>query len=495
MDLSKNGKEETSSSEGGATNKMDKNKEGIWSSILTEVVSAESTKLPSDKQVVVLGNNQTGKTTLIAKLQGNEDPKKGSGLEYAHILVRDEYRDATTRLSVWMLDGDPAHAHLLQYALGPESVANTALMLTVAMTTPWDVLDQLHAWAAVIQDHVDSLNLSADTVRERQHKVQRRWQEYMEPGDELDAASPAKRHSQHLPEDEDVLLPLGENTLTRNLGMDVIVVVTKTDYMATLETDHDYKDEHLDFIQQYVRKFCLQYGAALFYTSVKEDKNCDLLYKYLVHRIYGFPFRTPALVVEKDAVFIPAGWDNDKKISILYENMHSIHPEDYYTAVISRPAIKKTLVKDAELQAEDEQTFLSRQQQQLLAGGVASPGPGGGGPSRQDTPSRVAAANAVQKTPERRVAGSPSIANNTSSGKKLDAGKPGAGVTSEGVLANFFNSLLNKKAGSPGMNKSTDSPDTSLARSDAAAELDRLTRSKKTSTPVKAADAAPDTDC
>ena len=75
---------------------------------------------------------------------------------------------------------------------------------------------------------------------------------------------------------------------------------------------------------------------------MKEDKNCDLLYKYLVHRIYHFPFKvigeallsvyiccnlsfymqTPALVVEKDAVFIPAGWDNDKKIAILYENMH-----------------------------------------------------------------------------------------------------------------------------------------------------------------------------
>ena len=95
-----------------------------------------------------------------------------------------------------------------------------------------------------------------------------------------------------------------------------------------------------------VRKFCLQYGASLFYTSVKEDKNCDLLYKYLVHRIYHFPFKvtlankhgrlteylqinfinlqTPALVVEKDAVFIPAGWDNDKKIAILYENMHRL---------------------------------------------------------------------------------------------------------------------------------------------------------------------------
>lgn len=40
-----------------------------------------------------MGNNETGKTTLIAKLQGVEDPKKGSALEYAYIDVRDEYRD------------------------------------------------------------------------------------------------------------------------------------------------------------------------------------------------------------------------------------------------------------------------------------------------------------------------------------------------------------------------------------------------------------------
>ena len=47
--------------------------------------------------------------------------------------------------------------------------------------------------------------------------------------------------------------------------------------------------------------------------------------------------QTPALVVEKDAVFIPAGWDNNKKIAILYENMHSVRPDQYYTDVIARP--------------------------------------------------------------------------------------------------------------------------------------------------------------
>lgn len=120
--------------------------------------------------------------------------------------------------------------------------------------------------------------------------------------------------------------------------------------MADLERDFDYKEEHFDFIQKFVRKFCLQFGASLFYTSVKEDKNCDLLYKFLVYRIYDFPFKTPALVVEKDAVFMwdfywktvplnqywlslffyyfsPAGWDNEKKIAILHENMHSVKPD------------------------------------------------------------------------------------------------------------------------------------------------------------------------
>lgn len=43
------------------------------------------------------GDKESGKTTLIAKIQGNEDPKKGAGLEYHYIDVRDEYRDGKQR--------------------------------------------------------------------------------------------------------------------------------------------------------------------------------------------------------------------------------------------------------------------------------------------------------------------------------------------------------------------------------------------------------------
>jgi len=473
--------------------------ENLWSSLLSEVQTSRSSQLPSSKNLLVLGDRESGKTTLIAKLQGNEDPKKGHGLEYGYIDVRDEYRDDHTRLSHWILDGDPAHANLLNFALTENNYEDTTVVIAVSMTTPWNIMDQLQNWASLLQDHIDKLKLTAEQVKRYQHNTGRRWQHYVEPGDELESSSPTKRQSRGVmdqPVEED-LEALPEGVLTRNLGLDLIVVVTKTDYMISLEKDYDYKDEHFDFIQQAVRKLCLQYGASLFYTSVKEDKNCDLLYKYLVHRIYHFPFKTPALVVEKDAVFIPAGWDGIKKISILYENMHSVRPDQYYTDVIARPMTglgrKPTAIREVEIVAEEEQQFLARQQQYLSQGLPAAAVAG------QIPPG-------VQKTPDRKVMGSPGVQG---SPKKMDqtTGKQVGATTSEGVLANFFNSLLSKKSGqlpgAPGAISPAGIPKTgttpppddykAAVRSDAAAELDRLTRNQKKSvSATNSTDGAPD---
>ena len=53
---------------------------------------------------VYSGDNECGKTTLIAKLQGVEEPKKGIGLEYYYLNVKDEYRDGKiSDLFLWFL--------------------------------------------------------------------------------------------------------------------------------------------------------------------------------------------------------------------------------------------------------------------------------------------------------------------------------------------------------------------------------------------------------
>ena len=68
-------------------------------SVLSEVQTSRSSQLPASKNLLVLGDKESGKTTLVAKLQGNEDPKKGAGLEYGYIDVRDEYREGKLSLT------------------------------------------------------------------------------------------------------------------------------------------------------------------------------------------------------------------------------------------------------------------------------------------------------------------------------------------------------------------------------------------------------------
>ena len=160
--------------------------ENLWSSLLGEVQTSRSSQLPSSKSLLVLGDKESGKTTLIAKLQGNEDPKKGSGLEYGYIDVRDEYRDDHTRLSHWILDGDTSHANLLNFALTEknyegndideslddiiDNVTDTTVVINVSMTTPWYIMDQLQNWASLLQDHIDKLPLTSEQMMEFQKK-------------------------------------------------------------------------------------------------------------------------------------------------------------------------------------------------------------------------------------------------------------------------------------------------------------------------------------
>merc|ERR1719508_310643 len=250
-----------------------------------------------------------------------------------------------------VLDGDVAHVNLLKFALTEENYVDTTVLVCASMATPWSIIDQLNKWIGVLQDHIDTLKLTPDQVKEYRQKKLSNWESYAEPGLDFSGfpsrfpgsgnplGSPTHEQFQmtDLSPQEEKSLDLFDGVLSRNIGLDVVVVLTKTDYMTQLEAEHGLTDQHFDFLQQAVRKFCLTYGASLFYTSVKEDKNCDLLYKYLVHTSYGFPLTTPALVVERDALFVPAGWDSTSKISILHENLFKFTPDQNFGEVIKSP--------------------------------------------------------------------------------------------------------------------------------------------------------------
>lgn len=377
--------------------------------------------------MLVLGDNETGKTTLIAKLAGLENPKKGSGLEYNFIEIRDEYRDDSTKLGAWILDGDLRHVELLNFALTEPNFENSCCMLLASMSQPWNIMNSLETWANVLEKHIESLDIKPAKLKQCKQKILFKFLNYVSSNDEVESKLVAgvnkmdKSKSSSFEEQPDyneepltgtITSPseLSGNTLSRNLGIEVMVVITKTDHISVLEKEYDYTEETFDFIQQAIRKFCLQFGASLFYVSSKVNKNCDLLHKYLAHRIYDLPFKAQASVVERDAIFVPAGWDNEKKISILYDNIRSANPDDDYNDFILERVNAGLAQKDIEVEVESDQDFLLRMQCDL-GKQIQAPIPSAPSPIQP----RQNLTNTIDTQP-----------------------------SGEGVLQNFFNSLLHK---------------------------------------------------
>ncbi|EDV29764.1 uncharacterized protein TRIADDRAFT_52490 [Trichoplax adhaerens] len=421
--------------------------EDLWSAILGEVLDASKTKLSGNKSVLVVGHDGSGKSTLISRMKNIEEKEKYhcSGLDYRYIDVDDEDSDEIYRFGVWILHGNAEHKSLLKFAINNDNLRDTAVVLVVDLSRPWEVMSCLTGWTKVLKEHMQSLNIDKNVIEEMKSNIVNQFQGYSEVADDADKS---------LKEEEKVYLPLGED------------------------------------------------GATLAYTTLKEKKNVDILLRYLLHRLYGFSFKYPASVVEKDTIFIPSGWDTMKKIGILYEHMKYFSPDDAYEERIIKPPSTKAISESVQVVAEDDQIFLSKQQSIL---GVAKPSvasllnrpPLGaaavGGVSAATSTAITNAATAgnnsadtVGSTIAAKVASAASISpraggqsprtNLSSAAPKVplaigstagattnktalsalmkkpgDTAKAGAAAgSSEGVLANFFSSLLNKKSGAGG---------------------------------------------
>ncbi|KAI6653846.1 Cytoplasmic dynein 1 light intermediate chain 2 [Oopsacas minuta] len=284
----------------------------LWTSIL-ENVSKSSTHMPESKNVILLGTENSGKNSLIEKLIQRKKRefalpqlKQKNALSFNHMPAVDEAtEDLLAQMAFWNVSGHGDLKNAFQFILRSDNLSKSLVMILVDMSEPWTILESLEKWTALISSFIDSLGIDPRKLKDLEEKVVHDYQTYSDPvdsnlrnvspgGQQIGSSSPSGR----------VLLPLGDNVLTNNIGIPLIVLVTKTDVMTDLEKDFDYKDEHFDFIQQKIRNFCLRHGAALFYTSVKEDKNISLLYQYIVHKMYRLPFPYTASVVDRDSIFM-----------------------------------------------------------------------------------------------------------------------------------------------------------------------------------------------
>ena len=414
------------------------------------------------------GDQGSGKSSLTSKLRsfgGKEgELKKAGGLQYTILDVQNE--DENIRLGTWLLNGDSYYGNLLQYVVTKESVKNLTVLMCVDMSKPWNIIENLEHWYQKLHMHLHSLNLSAKELNEMERKIQKDFDNYykeMESGDEkVNTAD----------NDNDTAI-LEENVLANNIGIPIIVAITKSDHITTLEKENDYREEHFDFIQKHIRKFCLKSGAAVIYTSSKEGSNTALLYKYLNYQVYGIKMKVVPQLVEKDTIFIPMGWDNESKIAIIDEHIKTFSPDDPYKDHIVKPVVSKPTNQEKEIVAEDEQAFLEVQLSALSK--VPTTAPAMARP-QQSGEHRVSPRGANVSPGQRPGA---RLATPQAKGK-MEATKAAGESSSETVLANFFNSLLSKNTTGK-MNKSSTAAVAN--RSDVQAELERM--SKKTPTVKK----------
>jgi dynein light intermediate chain 1 len=150
-------------------------------------------------------------------------------------------------------------------------------------------------------------------------------------------------------------LPLKEGVLKTNFGIPLVFLVNKSDIVSQTGERKRF-DEDSDFILKHIRSLALSYGATIIYVSTKQNINLNVLYEYILHRIYKFEFRHKPNTNDKDSYFIPAGYDSltilkncdhQNELSLLYEDRVPI-------------AKSKNIINEEEIVCEDVNVFLKR---------------------------------------------------------------------------------------------------------------------------------------
>ncbi|KIY52323.1 hypothetical protein FISHEDRAFT_35371 [Fistulina hepatica ATCC 64428] len=333
----------------------------LWSSILNSVSSSRS--IPS-KSIIVLGERQTGKSTITNALlqktvddpQENDQHRIDFAVGYGFADVKDEGdEDTLARLSVYTIpSSNPAYTALLPHFTPPTtSLPHCLAMIALDWTRPWTFIDDLETWLTWLEQWAKGDGMSRDleiSKEENRERLQSHLQHYSEP--ETNPLPTTSTLS------STTLLPLGPGTFTHNSsGIPIIVVCTKADL---IDEGHDLVagasgmggmvkgtggewEERTDGVMQILRTICLKYGAALFYTT-KEPSTLHIVRRYALHMLFlppassvsstlptststetvtsirnPFPFTHKPNTLDRDHIVIPAGWDSWGKINILRE--------------------------------------------------------------------------------------------------------------------------------------------------------------------------------
>jgi len=346
-----------------------KTDENIWFSILNSISSSKVTQC---KNLLILGDDNSGKSTIINEFAGRHPTENTSkipkyALSYTYVDINEE-EDTVAHVGLYRLSGNSTYKSLIPYALTKETISNSVAIISLSWENPSNFLKSIEMWLDILEEEIKS-SISSEELEELQSKIEKNIHEYKDPNSGDASKLDLTIDSSELNE---INIPLPEGCLTKNLGIPIIIVCTKCDLIEELESKNkNFNDEKFDYIQQILRTICLQYGASLIYVTTKNPSTFDILDSYLLSILFNeknstlsksllksFEFNEPAQYIDKSSVFIPSGWDSKGRINLLNEEFDGIINRSDYEKLIYSTGFDTPTTMETILTAEDDQTFL-----------------------------------------------------------------------------------------------------------------------------------------
>lgn len=251
-----------------------------------------------------------------------------------------------SRVNVWIIN-DEDMGKMIPKVLKPEDLEYTFAIIVPEIEQPWDLMQNCEKWMQVLKDAIYSIspNLNLKTLDKLRDRIVDLYKMYQEPELDKDGKLLNKKPKKKLnksemddsragdmskldefdisiQDDQDMIddlrkeMELPEGTLETNLFIPTAIVCTKVDLIEHGEKElKAILEKNLDFIQYTLRKWCLSYGTTLLFSSANSNSNIELLYNYILYRLYDEEFAHTSNINDKEALFVPTGFDSTELIN------------------------------------------------------------------------------------------------------------------------------------------------------------------------------------
>ncbi|KAG5513544.1 hypothetical protein PMAC_000976 [Pneumocystis sp. 'macacae'] len=304
----------------------------LWLNLLNSVSSVKKTPL---KHLILLGGGNRGATEWISSLKQvagsynrqdsfSRDKEQITSptylMDYTYIELMDpDHGEILAVIEVYLI----SELHLVSEAVlselfTPEFLENCAVCILLDWTNPWQWSHELSVWIQLLKKVIENFKSKSELCDQIVLKLTELWKHKIQICENLGSTLGDLDHNNRM------TIPLEPGQYDEPLGLPLICVCNHSEYMATIEKDELLKDEHFDFIQQFLRTILMKHGGALCYTSdLYPDTLNSLLYTildsfFLSPQIYmDISLPPKANVIDRDHIFVPAGWDSWGKIRII----------------------------------------------------------------------------------------------------------------------------------------------------------------------------------